>query len=108
MSRNILSQYVYISKYARYLHDEGRRERWPETVKRYFDFFQVHLKNVCGYDLSDDRSYLESAILNYRVMPSMRCLMTAGPALEKENAAGFNCQFLVIDNPKAFSELLYL
>lgn len=108
MSQNILSSYVYISKYARYLHDEGRRERWPETVKRYFDFFQVHLKDICGYDLSEDRAYLESAILNYQVMPSMRCLMTAGLALERENLAGYNCQYLSIDNPKAFGELLYL
>ena len=103
------SDYVYISKYARYLHEEGRRERWPETIKRYFDFFQVHLKENCGYILdTETRSYLESAILNYQVMPSMRCLMTAGLALERDNIGGYNCLYLSINSPKAFGEMLYV
>lgn len=85
-------QYIYISKYARFLHDEERREVWPETVKRYFDFFTIHLKEMCNYSLTPElRKELEDAVLNFRVMPSMRCIMTAGPALQRENVSGFNC-----------------
>src|SRR5271169_4539126 len=85
-------QYIYTSRYARFLHDEGRRETWPETVNRYFDFFKVHLEAQCGFSLSKEfRHELESAVLDFSVMPSMRCIMTAGPALQKENIAGYNC-----------------
>lgn len=109
MSQSPFSEYVYISRYARYLHDEGRREKWPETVKRYFDFFQSHLKSVCGYDLDTaTRSTLENSISNYSVMPSMRCLMTAGPALERDNIGGYNCLYISIDSQKAFGEMLYV
>src|ERR1700733_6826671 len=88
-------QYIYISRYARFLHDEGRRETWPETVKRYFDFFTLHLKAFHGFTMGQElRAELESAVLNFDVMPSMRCIMTAGPALEKENVAGYNCAYL--------------
>ena len=100
-------QYIYKSRYARYLHEENRRETWPETVKRYFDFFTVHLKENHGYQLTKEfRSELEGAILSLEVVPSMRCLMTAGPALEKTHIAGYNCAYMAIDNPKTFSEAL--
>lgn len=102
-------QYIYLSRYSRFLHDQNRREIWPETVARYFDFFTVHLKEKCSYKLPKDlRKELETAVLNLDVMPSMRCIMTAGPALAKENMAGFNCSYLAIDNPKAFGEELYI
>lgn len=107
---SIFQEYVYISRYSRYLHDEGRRETWPETVKRYFDFMNAHLLETCGYDLENEfiGSILERAVLGYEVMPSMRCLMTAGPALQRENLAAYNCQYMSIDNPKSFGEMLYL
>src|SRR5258708_3511595 len=109
MSQSPFSEYVYVSRYARYLHEERRREKWPETVKRYFDFFVTHLKNECQYDLDFySRTILENSILGYDVMPSMRCLMTAGVALERENIGGFNCLYLAVDNPKAFGEMLYV
>lgn len=85
-------KYIYISRYSRYLLDQNRREVWPETISRYFDFFTLFLKENNGFKLSADlRKQLESAILSMRIMPSMRCLMTAGMALEKENIGGFNC-----------------
>lgn len=106
---NIFQQYVYISRYARYLHDKSRRETWPETVTRYFDFFANHLKEKFGYTLTKElRGELEGAVLNFEVMPSMRCIMTAGPALERENIAAFNCSYLSIDHPKSFAEMMYI
>jgi ribonucleoside-diphosphate reductase alpha chain len=102
-------QYIYISRYSRFLPEENRRELWPETVARYFDFFTTHLKEKCNYKLPKElRKELETAVLNLEVMPSMRAVMTAGPALAKENMAGFNCSYLAIDNPKAFGEELYI
>jgi ribonucleoside-triphosphate reductase len=108
-SMSLLQQYVYLSRYSRFLHEKGRRETWNETVARYFDFFTTHLKEQVDYDIpSELRNKLELAVLSMKVMPSMRCLMTAGPALARENVAGYNCSYLAIDSPKAFSELMYI
>ena len=102
-------EYIYLSRYSRFLHDENRRETWPETVKRYFDFFQVHLKEQHDYKIPEDlRFELEHTLLNMEAMPSMRCMMTAGPALVRDNIAGYNCAYIAIDNPKAFAEILYI
>lgn len=106
---NIFSQYVYLSRYSRYLHDQKRRETWPETVKRYFDFFDIHLKENCNYTVSSElRQELESAVLNMDVMPSMRCIMTAGEALRRDNIAGYNCSYIAIDSPKSFAECMHI
>jgi len=84
--------FIHLSRYARWDYKEERRETWEETVKRYFDFFQKHLKENNNYKLENgERAKLENSIMNLNVMPSMRCLMTAGAALEKENIAGYNC-----------------
>jgi len=108
-SMSLLQEYVYLSRYSRFLHDKGRRETWEETVARYFDFFTDHLKENVNYKLTKDlRLELETAVLAMDVMPSMRCLMTAGPALERENIAGYNCSYLSIDNTKSFAELMYI
>ena len=102
-------QFIHLSRYSRFLWNEGRRETWSETVSRYFDFFDEDLMDKHGFELSaKDRSELEEAVLDLRVMPSMRCLMTAGPALKKENIAGYNCSYLAIDRVQAFDELLYI
>lgn len=102
-------EYIYLSRYSRFLHDEGRREVWNETITRYFDFFQVHLKEKCDYNIPKElRKELESAVRNMEVMPSMRCFQTAGEALKRDNIAGYNCSYLTIDNPKSFSEVLYI
>ena len=97
------------SRYSRYLDDKGRREHWHETVARYFDFMQDHLVKNNNYILSYElRTRLEKAVLNLDVMPSMRSLMTAGDALERQNVAGYNCSYLPIDDPKAFDEAMYI
>lgn len=102
-------EYIYLSKYSRFIHDIGRRETWPETVKRYFDFYQVHLKENCGYKVPlEQRQELEQAVLNHDVLPSMRCIMTAGPALEKDNIAGYNCSYVTFETIKGIAEELYI
>jgi ribonucleoside-triphosphate reductase len=96
-------KFIAASRYARWQDDEGRRETWEETVARYIAFF-------VGRGQLDDKTAAEltEAIVNLEVMPSMRCLMTAGKALERDNVAGFNCSYLPIDHPKAFDELMYI
>jgi ribonucleoside-triphosphate reductase len=106
---SLYSQFIHQSRYARWLPEQGRRETWEETVARYFDFFEAHLKKECEYPVTKQtRNRLERAVLAREVMPSMRALMTAGPALERENISGFNCSYVAIDRPTAFDELLYI
>jgi ribonucleoside-diphosphate reductase alpha chain len=101
--------YIAKSRYSRYLDDKGRREHWNETVARYFDFMEKHLKKNNNYDLTPElRNRLETAVANLDVMPSMRSIMTAGEALERQNIAGYNCSYLPIDDPKAFDEAMYI
>jgi ribonucleoside-diphosphate reductase alpha chain len=96
-------QFIHKSRYARWLSDENRRETWEETVQRYVDFW-VNRGQI------DDKTAkkIYNAIYNLEVMPSMRCLMTAGEALDKDNVAGFNCSYLHIDSPRSFDELMYV
>lgn len=103
-------QYIAKSRYARYLDKEQRREDWHETVARYFDFMAEHLNKHHNYDLNSSqlRKELQDAVINMEVMPSMRSLMTAGKALERDNTAGYNCSYLPIDDPKAFDEAMYI
>lgn len=98
---DVYQKYIYKSRYARYLEKEDRREEWNETVGRYFSFFN---KEYPGVDLSAQ----ETAVLNTEVMPSMRALMTAGAALERDNVCGYNCSYLAIDHQRAFDEILYI
>jgi ribonucleoside-diphosphate reductase alpha chain len=101
--------YIAKSRYSRYLDDKGRREHWDETVKRYFDFMEKHLLKNNNYVLSAElRNRLENAVVNREVLPSMRSIMTAGEALERQNIAGYNCSYLPIDDPKAFDEAMYI
>lgn len=103
------NNFIAKSRYSRYLDDKGRREHWNETVARYFDFMEQHLKDKQSYVLTKElRAELESAVNNLEVMPSMRAIMTAGPALERQNVAAFNCSYLPIDDPKAFDEAMYI
>jgi ribonucleoside-triphosphate reductase len=102
-------EYIHLSRYSRWLPEKNRRETWPETVSRYFDFFEQHLKENNGYTLKkEERAELEEAVLDLQVMPSMRCLMTAGEALKRENVAGYNCSYVAVDNPRSFDEILYI
>lgn len=97
--------FIHLSRYARFIDAEGRRETWAETVSRYIEFFKGRHP-----ELSEEGVYeeLEEAILNLEVMPSMRALMTAGPALDRDNVAGYNCSYLAVDEPAAFHEALYV
>lgn len=94
-------KFIHLSRYARYRDDLGRRETWPETVKRYCDFFQAR---------SPEFPYkrIETAIRELHVMPSMRALMSAGVALERDNMAGYNCSYVAIEHPRDFDEIMYV
>ena len=97
-------EFIHLSRYSRWLPEENRRESWGETVDRLITFFHNSVKNVDEHTWTDT----QEAILSLQVMPSMRALMTAGKALEKEHIAGYNCSYIPIDNPKAFDEVLYI
>ena len=102
-------EFIHLSRYSRWLPEKARRETWDETVARYFDFFTEHLKETVDFTLTKSlRSDLEQAVLGLRVMPSMRCIMTAGEALKRENIAGYNCSYVAVDRPQAFDEILYI
>ena len=96
-----LQEYVHKSRYARWDEAQARRETWPETVKRYIEYFNNKFPNYPAKEL-------QTAIEKLDVMPSMRALMTAGPALERDPMAGFNCSFVAIDDVRAFDEVLYI
>jgi len=101
--------FIALSRYARWKEDEQRRETWGETVKRYFDYMANHLSTNNGYKLPDTlRAELEEAVLNQSIMPSMRALMTAGPALDRCHVGGYNCSYVPVDSPRAFDETMYI
>jgi len=94
--------FIHKSRYAKYFDGEGR-ESWSKTVSRYMDNV---VRRVTG-----DNSYIddiEQAILGQEIMPSMRAMMTAGPALDRDNTAGYNCSYLPVDDPKSFDEAMYI
>lgn len=95
------STYIHKSRYARWIDSKGRRETWEETVTRYCDFWSARYSAFPYKDI-------HAAILNMEVMPSMRALMTAGPALDRDNIAGFNCSYIPIDDVRAFDEVMYI
>ena len=101
--------FIHISRYARWREDDMRRETWVETVDRYMNFYKDHLEKEHGYDrnapIFDE---VRQAILDHDVMPSMRALMTAGPALQRSHIAGYNCSFIAVDHPRAFDEAMYV
>ncbi len=96
-------EYIHKSRYARYLPEEQRRESWPETINRYLQYFSDR-------GSLDSKTYKElfDAIEGLDVMPSMRALMTAGEALDRDNVAGFNCSYITIDHPRSFDEMMYI
>ena len=96
-----LQEYVHKSRYARWQPSKQRRENWGETVQRYVNYFSQKFPDFPSNDVFH-------AILEQRAMPSMRALMTAGPALERDPMAGYNCAFVAIDHPRAFDEILYI
>ena len=99
---NDYQHYIHTSRYAKWIPQESRRESWEETVNRYCNFFSNRFGEV--FPAKDIRD----SIYNLDVMPSMRCLMTAGPALDRDEVAGYNCSYIAIDNLRAFDEILYI
>ena len=104
MFKTSYQELIYKKSYARWVEEEGRREEWYETVDRYGQFFLDRIPKKYRDDFND--AY--NAILELEVMPSMRALWTAGPALERDNICGYNCAYLAVDNPKSFAELMYI
>jgi ribonucleoside-diphosphate reductase alpha chain len=98
---NDYQTYIHKSRYARWIDSLGRRETWEETVTRYCDFWKEK------YDYFP-YARIWDAIYSLKIMPSMRALMTAGPALERDNIAGFNCAYIAIDDARAFDEAMFI
>ena len=106
---NPYENFIALSRYARWLEKENRRETWQETVDRYFDFMLNHLDKNLNY--KPDSKLVEELKQNVffrNVMPSMRAVMTAGAALERDHVAGYNCSFIPVDNVRSFDETMYI
>jgi len=97
------SEFIHKSRYAKWLDSENRRETWDETVDRYIEYWKDKFP-----DINISFKEIRSAIYNLEVMPSMRALMTAGPALDRDNVAGYNCAFIAINDARAFDEIMYI
>jgi ribonucleoside-diphosphate reductase alpha chain len=112
MSRAIENPYenfIALSRYARWIQEDNRRETWGETVDRYFDFMLNHLDK--NHDYTPDSKLvkeLKQFVYDRNVMPSMRSVMTAGAALDRDHVAGYNCSFVPVDNPRSFDETMYI
>lgn len=106
---NIYQQFIAKSRYCRFVSEANRREHWPETVARYLDFMKGQLSKNNGYEMPKELyEELTKAIVNLDVMPSMRAIMTAGKALDRDNTAGYNCSYLPVDDVKAFDEAMFI
>ena len=106
---NPYENFIAMSRYAKWVPDENRRETWKETVDRYFSFMLGHLEENFNYTPDEILlSNLKDAVYKRNVMPSMRAVMTSGPALQRDNVAGYNCSYLPVDHPRAFDETMYI
>ena len=106
---NPYENFIALSRYAKWVPEENRRETWNETVDRYFVFMLDHLFKEYSYEPSSKLiQELKEAVLKRNVMPSMRAVMTSGPALERDNVAGYNCSFVPVDSPRSFDETMYI
>jgi len=102
-------EFIALSRYARYIDSENRRETWGETVDRYFKFMLDHLFENYKYEPESKLvEELKKSVYNLDVMPSMRSVMTAGPALSRDHVAGYNCSFVPVDSPRTFDETMYI
>jgi len=112
MSKTIANPYenfIALSRYARWISEDNRRETWGETVDRYFSFMLNHLKENYNYIPNEKLvAELKNGVFERNVMPSMRSVMTSGVALERDNVAGYNCAFLPVDSARSFDETMYI
>ena len=101
--------FIHQSRYSRWLEGEERRETWEETVTRLLNFYRSFIKDNHGYTMPKELfTDLYVAMVTLKIMPSMRAMMTAGPALERNHIAAYNCSYLPVDSPRAFDECLYI
>src|SRR3546814_8072053 len=107
---SVYEEFIYKSRYARWREEDNRRENWDETVKRLVDYYwnEITLKRVTNDEFKGVYNDLYESIYNLEVMPSMRALMTAGPALDRCNVAAYNCAYLPVDSPRSFDEAMYI
>ena len=106
MSKHLPTVYqdvIALSRYARFIPEKNRRETWDETVNRLVTYLETKTP-----DLKKELKEVKEAVLNLEVMPSMRLLMTAGEACERDNISAYNCSYLAVNNKRAFSEALYI
>ena len=105
----VYQQFIHKSRYARWIDEESRRENWDETVDRYIRFMQDHVLMKHSVKLQDGTvNEIRDSILSLQVMPSMRAMMTSGPALARDNICGYNCSYIPVDSPRAFDECMYI
>ncbi len=100
---SVYQEVIAMSRYARYIPEKKRRETWKETVTRLTDYLKTKVELT-----NNEWAELHNSVLNLEVMPSMRLLMTAGEACERDNIAAYNCSYLAVNNKRAFSEALYI
>ena len=100
---SVYQSVIAMSRYARYLPEENRRETWEETVDRMVNYLSSKNKG-----LTKEFKEIREAVLNLEIMPSMRLMMSAGEACERDNIAAYNCSYLAMNNKRAFSEALYI
>ena len=105
---DLYNAFIAKSRYARFRDDLGRRENWDETVDRYMNWFDLQARHNGHVFTKKEFEEVRDAILNLEVMPSMRCLMTAGDALLRDNVAGYNCSYAAVDNIRVFDEIMYI
>jgi ribonucleoside-diphosphate reductase alpha chain len=102
-------QVIHKTRYARWMEEENRREDWNETVERYVNYIFTSIEKHNNYKFDDNiKNKIHNAILAIDVMPSMRGLMTAGPALDRDNTCLYNCAYLPVDSLRSFDEAMYI
>lgn len=104
---SIYEEFVYKSRYSKWIESEKRRENWDETVTRLVDYYTASVMDKWSIDEHDYHT-IKDAIYNLEVMPSMRAMMTAGPALDRCHVPAYNCAYLPVDSPRSFDEAMYI
>ena len=109
---SLYQEIIHLSRYARFIPSENRRETWKETVDRLITYIAHKTTPMIAIEDAghhiDILEEIQKAILTLEVMPSMRLLMVAGEACERDNISAYNCSYLAVNNKRAFSEGLYI